>query len=82
MLEKNHQFHVVPNNFHLIEDGIIGLPFLTKYQYNVTNDKLTLDEIILLFQNTNNKIGPDQTLISTQYIEGKPTPICFINTGK
>ena len=80
MLKKNHQFHVVPDNFPLIEDGIIG-PFLTKYRHNVTNDKLTLDEIILPFQNTDNEIGPGETLTSTDYIEGKPT-ICFINTSK
>ena len=82
MLKKNHQFHVVPDNFPLIEDGIIELPFFTKYRYNVINDKLTLDEIILPFQNTDNEIGPGETLTSRQYIEGKPTTICFINTGK
>ena len=82
MLKKNHQFHVVPDNFPLIEDEIIGLPFLTKYRYNVTNDKLTLEEIILPFQNTDNEIGPSETLTSTQYIEGEPTTIWFINTGK
>ncbi|XP_043588305.1 uncharacterized protein LOC122570272 [Bombus pyrosoma] len=80
MLKKNHQFHVVPNNFPLIEDGIIGLPFLTKYRYSVTNNKLTLDEIILPFQKTDSKVGPGETLTSTQYIEGKPTTVCFINT--
>ena len=82
MFEKNHQFYVAPNSFPLIEDGIIGLPFLTKYQYSVTNNKLTLDEIILPFQKTNNKIRLGKTLTSTQYIEGKPTAVCFINTGK
>ena len=82
MFKKNHQFYVVPNNFPLIEDGIIGLPFLTKYQYSVTNHKLTLDKIILPFQKTDSKIRPGETLTSSQYIEGKPTAVCFINTGK
>ena len=80
MLERTHQFHVVSDDFPLTEDEIIGLPFLAKYRYNVTNEKLTLDEIILPFQNTDNEIGPGETLTSTQYIEGKPTTICFINT--
>ena len=65
MLKKNHKFHVVADNFLLIDDGIIGLPFLTKYQYNVINDILTLNEIILLFQSTDNKIEPGETLTST-----------------
>ena len=82
ILKKNHQFYVVPNNFPLIEDGIIGLPFLTKYQYSVTNNKLTLDEIILPLEKTDSKIRPGETLTSTQYIEGKPTAVCFINTSK
>ena len=72
----------MPNNFPLIEDGIIGLPFLTKYQYSVTNNKLTLDEIILPLEKTDSKIRPGETLTSTQYIEGKPTAVCFINTSK
>ena len=82
MLKKNYRFHVVPDSFPLIEDGIIGLPFLTKDQYSVTNNKLMLDEIILPFQKTDSKIRPGETLTSTQYIEGKPTVVCFINTGK
>ena len=82
VFKKNHQFYVVPNNFPLIEDGIIGLPFLTKYQYSVTNHKLTLDKIILPFQKTDSKIRPGETLTSSQHIEGKPTAVCFINTGK
>ena len=81
MLKKNHQFYVVPNNFPIIEDGIIGLPFLIKYQYSVTNNKLTLDEIILPFQKTDSKIRPGETLTATQYIEGKPMAVCFINTS-
>lgn len=82
MLKKNHQFYVVPNNFPLIEDGIIGLPFLRKYQYSVTNNKLTLDEIVLPFHKTDSKTRPGEILTSTQYIGGKPTAVCFINTGK
>jgi hypothetical protein len=76
IFKKDHQFHIVPDNFPLIEDGIIGLPFLKKYRYNVTNDKLTLDEITLPFQSTDNEIGPSETLTSTQYIGGKPTTVC------
>ncbi|CAK9816796.1 Retrovirus-related Pol polyprotein from transposon 412 [Anthophora quadrimaculata] len=40
---KKHFFHVVPNNFPLLEDGIIGVPFLENYKYRISNDTLTLD---------------------------------------
>ena len=33
--DKIHIFHVVSDNFPLIEDGIIGLPFLKKYKYYI-----------------------------------------------
>lgn len=35
-LGKIHQFLVVPNHFPLTEDGIIGNPYLGRYQYFIT----------------------------------------------
>ena len=40
--DKTHAFLIIPNNFPLIEDGIIGLPFLKLHRYTITNDKLIM----------------------------------------
>ena len=45
------------NNFPLIEDGIIGLPFLKLHRYTITNDKLQIDNDIPL-QITKEEIPP------------------------
>lgn len=45
-LKKNYQFDVVPNDFPLIEDGMLSIPFLAKHQYNVANNAQTLHEVI------------------------------------
>ena len=45
---KEHLFHVIPDDFPLPEDGIIGLTFFTKYdRYAITPEFLVLDEIKL-----------------------------------
>ena len=31
-------FHVVPDDFPLIEDAIIGLPMLSNYSYQISNE--------------------------------------------
>ena len=80
--DKIHIFHVVPDNFPLIEDGIIGLPFLKKYKYNITNDFLQLDNERMLFQKLQETILPGEIIQSTKYLDGKPTKICFINCGE
>nr|XP_012150419.1 PREDICTED: uncharacterized protein LOC105663763 [Megachile rotundata] len=43
LFDKLHSFHVVSDGFPLLEDGIMGLPFFEQYQYNITNNELTLD---------------------------------------
>ena len=48
---QNHIFHIVPNNFPIIEDGIIGLPCLEKYNYSISNDKIRLSVKTILFLN-------------------------------
>ena len=43
-LGKSHLFHIIPNNFPLPEEGIIGLPFLKQYnKYYLTDKWLYLD---------------------------------------
>ena len=43
-LNNKHLFHIIPNDFPLPEDGIIGLPFFTKYdRYAITPKFLVLD---------------------------------------
>ena len=43
-LGVHHTFHVVDEDFPVPEDGIMGLPFLHKYRYNLTNDVLYLNK--------------------------------------
>ena len=42
--EVDHIFYIVPNNFPLPEDGIIGIPFMHSYHFNLSNHKLKLNE--------------------------------------
>ena len=65
--------------FPLIEDGILGLPALQQFKFELSNDKLKLDDNIILLQYV---IAPGQTISKTMYLEGKPTPLCFINGGE
>lgn len=41
---KKHIFHIIPDNFPLPEDGIIGLPFLQTYSFQISNNHLKLDD--------------------------------------
>ena len=47
---QDHIFHIVSDNFPIIEDGIIGLPCLGKYNYSISNDKIRLNDKTILFQ--------------------------------
>ena len=40
---KWHTFIIVPNEFPLPEDGIIGIPFLHAYEFNLSNKNLQLN---------------------------------------
>ena len=42
--EIYHIFYIVPNNFPLPEDGIIGIPFMHSCHSNLSNHKLILNE--------------------------------------
>ena len=42
---KEHIFHIIPNDFPLPEDGIIGLKFFSKHdRYAITSDFLVLNK--------------------------------------
>ena len=75
------EFFVVDDNFPIIEDGILGLPALSKFKFELSNQQLKLDDNILLLQQENN-VPPKQALSKMVYLEGKPTRICFINGGR
>lgn len=64
-----------------MEDGIIGLPRLEKYQYEISNGRLKLDNKILYFQKPES-IQPGEKRVRTIYLEGKPTRVCFFNSGE
>ena len=45
-LGKKHIFHIVDDDFPLPEEGIIGLPYLHRYdRYSVTNEYLFLNKV-------------------------------------
>ena len=47
-LGHSHIFHIVPDNFPLPEEGIIGIKFFSKYRrYAMTSEFLILDNIKL-----------------------------------
>ena len=64
--DKIHIFHVVSDNFPLIEDGIIGLHFLKKYIYNITYEFLQLDNERILFQKLEETISSGEIIQSTK----------------
>ena len=78
LFDKTSEFLVVDDNFPIIEDGIIGLPALSKFKFELSNQQLKLDNNILLLQQENDVL-PKQAVLKTVYLEGKPTTICFIN---
>ena len=44
--DKKHTFIIVPHDFPLPEDRIIGVPFLYSYKFNLSNNTLQLDNKI------------------------------------
>ena len=51
---QDHMFHIVADNFPIIEDGIIGLPCLEKYNYSISNDRIRLNDKTIFFRNQYN----------------------------
>ena len=66
-------FHVVPDDFPLIEDAIIGLPMLSNYSYQISNES---------FFQAPKTILPGQIKIETIYLDQVSTRVCFCNTGE
>ena len=48
--DKGHTFIIAPNEFPLPEDGIIGIPFLHAYEFNLFNKNLQLDNKVYLLE--------------------------------
>ena len=80
--KKSHLFYIVPDEFPLIEDEIIGLPVLEKYQYQISNDQLQFGNVCVPFQKHQKILQPGKVTSSIEYLDGKPTQICFINCVK
>lgn len=80
-LKEDHVFHIVPDSFPIPEDGIIGLPFLQKYKYKITNDYLFLGETRIPLR-SDIKLQPGESTIKETFIDHQRTQVCFINTGE
>ena len=56
---KKHLSHIVNNNFPLPEDGIIGLPFLRKYdRYSITPRYLIIENKKIPLIDDGEYLGP------------------------
>ena len=42
---KEHVFSILPNDFLLPEDNIIGIPFMHSHKFNLVNTHLELDRV-------------------------------------
>lgn len=78
---QRHRVYIVTGDFPLIEHGILGLPFLEKYKYEISNEHLKLNDKTLKFQKPT-ILEPGETRVETIYLSGKPTRVCFLNTGE
>ncbi|XP_033307446.1 uncharacterized protein LOC117209470 [Bombus bifarius] len=81
LFDKKIDFHVIDDDFPLIEDGILGFPALRQFKFNLSNNELKLDNNTILVQPVTT-ISPGQAISKTVYLEGRPTPVCFINGEK
>lgn len=79
--DKTIEFYIVENDFPLIEDGILGLPGLNQYEFSLSNKTLTLNNVSINLQ-LPTAIPPKQIVKEIVYLEGKPTPVCFISGGE
>lgn len=83
-LQIKHPFLIIPNDFPLIEDGIFGLTFLEQYQFNITNETITLNGITLKLQESPEEIEvpPGKHVHHIKIIDSHPCRVLFINPGK
>jgi hypothetical protein len=57
-------FHFVPDDFPLIDDGIIELPMHSNYSYQISNESIQLNGNEIFFQEPKT-ILPGQTKVDT-----------------
>lgn len=81
LFNKEIEFSLVDDNFPIIEDGILGLPGLNQYRFELSNKTLKLDNNTLLLQQEPT-LASGEIVQKIVYFDGKPTPVCFINGGK
>lgn len=81
LFDKKIDFHIIDDDFPLIEDGILGFPALRQFKFNLSNNRLKLNNNTILLQPATT-ISPGQAISKIVYLEGKPTPVCFINGGE
>ena len=74
-------FFLIDDDFPIIEDGLLGLPGLDQYRFELSNETLKLDNNTLPLQQEPT-LAPGETVQKIVYLEEKPTPVCFINGDK
>ncbi|XP_076384299.1 uncharacterized protein LOC143262561 [Megalopta genalis] len=79
IFHKNITFNIISDDFPIIEDGILGLPSLAKYDYTISKDCIKLDNNTCSLAQKDIEIEPGQSLKETVYLQGQPTPVCFFN---
>ncbi|XP_050594683.1 uncharacterized protein LOC126924353 [Bombus affinis] len=81
LFDKKIDLSLIDDDFPIIEDGVLGLPGLNQYRFELSNETLKLDNNTLLLQQEPT-LAPGETVQKIVYLEGKPTPVCFINGDK
>ena len=76
---KEHKFVVVPDDFPLPEDGIIGNPFLHSYTFKLTNRSLHLDDEIYVLEDDGITIKKNTVKIITLETEKKEGHVIIEN---
>ena len=84
LFNKNHTFFVIASDFPLIEDGIIGLPFLKQYRCQINNVSLLLDnqELPLQITPVQLELKPGARVTQVQTLGNEVTRIHSFNTGE
>lgn len=81
IFNKLIKFYVIEDDFPIIEDGIIGLPCLSEFKFELSNDKLKLNDNILILQKEP-LLQSGKILVQIVYFERRLTQTCFVNGGK
>ena len=80
---KIHTFRVIPDNFSLLEDGIIGLPFLQNHDYSITNHTVRIDnDQIPLYFSENPTVKSGEIIHTIGTIQNEAMRVCYVNTSK